>query len=175
MGTWHSVLAGTPGFPRSSGQSWMVSLIVCTNGLLVFCWVLSLTRNAVRLTQKALCRFQGQEPFSSSKEENEEATILGILKRLYTGNYSRLVCLFPAFELLLELDQNCLECYISSFKPWASVYIPVCMYSAVQSCTICGSFPHVAAWPLVWITLIPVFRFCWEQINIPTISALLML
>lgn len=42
-------------------------------------------KNAVRLTQKALCRFQGQEPFSSSKEENEEATILGILKRLYTG------------------------------------------------------------------------------------------
>ncbi|OXB76260.1 UNVERIFIED_CONTAM: hypothetical protein H355_014668 [Colinus virginianus] len=42
-------------------------------------------KSAVRLTQKALCHFQGQEPFSSPKEENEEATILGILKRLYTG------------------------------------------------------------------------------------------
>uniref|UniRef100_A0A8C3M2F5 Condensin complex subunit 1 n=1 Tax=Chrysolophus pictus TaxID=9089 RepID=A0A8C3M2F5_CHRPC len=42
-------------------------------------------KNAVRLTQKALCRFHGQEPFSNSKEENEETTILGILKRLYTG------------------------------------------------------------------------------------------
>ncbi|XP_021252367.1 condensin complex subunit 1 [Numida meleagris] len=42
-------------------------------------------KSAVRLTQKALCHFQGQEPFSSTKEENEKATILGILKRLYTG------------------------------------------------------------------------------------------
>ncbi|NXK45887.1 CND1 protein, partial [Chauna torquata] len=42
-------------------------------------------KSAVRLTQKALCHFQGKEPFSSPKEENEEATILGILKRLYTG------------------------------------------------------------------------------------------
>ncbi|XP_065598233.1 condensin complex subunit 1 [Cyrtonyx montezumae] len=42
-------------------------------------------KSAVRLTQKALWHFQGQEPFSSPKEENEEATILGILKRLYTG------------------------------------------------------------------------------------------
>ncbi|OXB60497.1 hypothetical protein ASZ78_000788, partial [Callipepla squamata] len=42
-------------------------------------------KSAVRLTQKALCHFQGQEPFSSPKEENEEAAILGILKRLYTG------------------------------------------------------------------------------------------
>ncbi|NWS70888.1 CND1 protein, partial [Crotophaga sulcirostris] len=43
-------------------------------------------RSAARLTQKALCRFQGKEPFSGPMEENEEATILGILKRLYTGN-----------------------------------------------------------------------------------------
>lgn len=77
----------------------MVSLTFCTNGLLVFCWVLSLTRGAVRLTQKAVCSFQAQEPFSSFKEENEEARILGILERLYTGNYSRLVCLFPVFKL----------------------------------------------------------------------------
>lgn len=105
-----------------------------------WCWVLSLTRRAVRLTQKALCRFHGQEPFSSSKEESEETAILGILKRLYTGDYSRLVCLFPAFKLLLELDQNCPESCVSSFKLWASVYISVCMYSAVQSCTICDHF-----------------------------------
>lgn len=159
MGTWYNVLAGTPGFPGSSGQSWMVSLIFCTNGLLVFSWVLSLTRSAVRLTQKALHRFHGQEPFSSSKEKNEETTILGILKRLYTGDYSRLVCFLPAFKLLLELDQNCLDSCVSSFKLWASVYISVCMYSAVQSCTICASFPHVVAWSLVLITLIPVFQF----------------
>uniref|UniRef100_A0A8B9SS15 Condensin complex subunit 1 n=1 Tax=Anas platyrhynchos TaxID=8839 RepID=A0A8B9SS15_ANAPL len=38
----------------------------------------------------ALCRFQGKEPFISSEEENEEATILGILKRLYIGNCSTL-------------------------------------------------------------------------------------
>ncbi|XP_027305536.1 condensin complex subunit 1 [Anas platyrhynchos] len=42
-------------------------------------------KSAVHLTQKALCRFQGKEPFISSEEENEEATILGILKRLYIG------------------------------------------------------------------------------------------
>lgn len=43
-------------------------------------------KSAARLTQKALCRFQGKEPFSGPTEENEEATILGILKRLYTGS-----------------------------------------------------------------------------------------
>ncbi|NXN31545.1 CND1 protein, partial [Nycticryphes semicollaris] len=43
-------------------------------------------KSAARLTQKALCRFQGQEPFSGPMEENEEATILGVLKRLYTGS-----------------------------------------------------------------------------------------
>ncbi|XP_049680606.1 condensin complex subunit 1 isoform X1 [Accipiter gentilis] len=43
-------------------------------------------KSAARLTQKALCRFQGKEPFSGSTEENEEATILGVLKRLYTGS-----------------------------------------------------------------------------------------
>ncbi|XP_047907518.2 condensin complex subunit 1 [Anser cygnoides] len=42
-------------------------------------------KSAVRLTQKALCRFQGKEPFISSEEENEEATILGILMTLYIG------------------------------------------------------------------------------------------
>uniref|UniRef100_A0A8B9GF54 Condensin complex subunit 1 n=1 Tax=Amazona collaria TaxID=241587 RepID=A0A8B9GF54_9PSIT len=41
---------------------------------------------AARLTQKALGRFQGKEPFSSLMEENEEATILSVLKRLYTGS-----------------------------------------------------------------------------------------
>ncbi|KAM9565485.1 condensin complex subunit 1 isoform 2-T2 [Guaruba guarouba] len=41
---------------------------------------------AARLTQKALGRFRGKEPFSSLIEENEEATILGVLKRLYTGS-----------------------------------------------------------------------------------------
>ncbi|NXY53962.1 CND1 protein, partial [Callaeas wilsoni] len=43
-------------------------------------------KSAARLTQKALCRFQGKEPFSGPEEENEEATILGVLKRLYTGS-----------------------------------------------------------------------------------------
>ncbi|NXA05854.1 CND1 protein, partial [Sapayoa aenigma] len=43
-------------------------------------------KSAARLTQKALCRFQGKEPFSGSTEENEEATILHVLKRLYTGS-----------------------------------------------------------------------------------------
>ncbi|XP_030327492.1 condensin complex subunit 1 isoform X2 [Strigops habroptila] len=43
-------------------------------------------KSAARLTQKALCRFQGKEPFSSLMEENEDATILGVLKRLYTGS-----------------------------------------------------------------------------------------
>uniref|UniRef100_A0A8C3U3B1 Condensin complex subunit 1 n=1 Tax=Catharus ustulatus TaxID=91951 RepID=A0A8C3U3B1_CATUS len=43
-------------------------------------------KSAARLTQAALCRFQGEEPFISPGEENEEATILGVLKRLYTGS-----------------------------------------------------------------------------------------
>ncbi|NWI50130.1 CND1 protein, partial [Calyptomena viridis] len=43
-------------------------------------------KSAARLTQKALCRFQGKEPFSGPMEENEEATILDVLKRLYTGS-----------------------------------------------------------------------------------------
>ncbi|NXP05107.1 CND1 protein, partial [Thinocorus orbignyianus] len=43
-------------------------------------------KRAARLTQKALCRFQGEEPFSGPVEENEEATILGVLKTLYTGS-----------------------------------------------------------------------------------------
>ncbi|NXF45842.1 CND1 protein, partial [Oceanites oceanicus] len=43
-------------------------------------------KSAARLTQKALCRFQGKEPFSGPTEENKEATVLGILKRLYTGS-----------------------------------------------------------------------------------------
>ncbi|NWR65294.1 CND1 protein, partial [Bucorvus abyssinicus] len=43
-------------------------------------------KSAARLTQKALCRFQGKEPFSGPMEESEEATILGVLKRLYTGS-----------------------------------------------------------------------------------------
>ncbi|KAM6321256.1 condensin complex subunit 1 [Aegotheles albertisi] len=42
-------------------------------------------KRAARLTQKALGRFQGKEPFSGSTEENEEATILAVLRRLYTG------------------------------------------------------------------------------------------
>ncbi|XP_065504815.1 condensin complex subunit 1 isoform X2 [Caloenas nicobarica] len=43
-------------------------------------------KSAACLTQKALCRFQGKELFSGLTEENEEATILGVLKRLYTGS-----------------------------------------------------------------------------------------
>ncbi|NWV34162.1 CND1 protein, partial [Grantiella picta] len=43
-------------------------------------------KSAACLTQKALCRFQGKEPFNGPGEENEEAAILGILKRLYTGS-----------------------------------------------------------------------------------------
>ncbi|KAI1242199.1 hypothetical protein IHE44_0005716 [Lamprotornis superbus] len=45
-------------------------------------------KSAARLTHKALCRFQGKEPFICPGEENEEATILGVLKRLYTGENS---------------------------------------------------------------------------------------
>ncbi|NXK63493.1 CND1 protein, partial [Sylvietta virens] len=43
-------------------------------------------KSAARLTQKALQHFQGKEPFISPGEENEEAAILGVLKRLYTGS-----------------------------------------------------------------------------------------
>uniref|UniRef100_A0A803W583 Condensin complex subunit 1 n=1 Tax=Ficedula albicollis TaxID=59894 RepID=A0A803W583_FICAL len=43
-------------------------------------------KSAARLTQKALCQFQGKEPFIGPGEENEEAAILGVLKRLYTGS-----------------------------------------------------------------------------------------
>ncbi|NXY14960.1 CND1 protein, partial [Atrichornis clamosus] len=43
-------------------------------------------KSAARLTQKALCRFQGKDPFCGPVEENEEATILGVLKRLYIGS-----------------------------------------------------------------------------------------
>ncbi|NWH35205.1 CND1 protein, partial [Chloropsis hardwickii] len=43
-------------------------------------------RSAAHLTQKALCHFQGKEPFNGPGEENEEAAILGVLKRLYTGS-----------------------------------------------------------------------------------------
>ncbi|KAJ7418649.1 Condensin complex subunit 1 [Pitangus sulphuratus] len=43
-------------------------------------------KSAAHLTQKALCRFQGKEPFSGPIEENEEATILDVLRRLYTGS-----------------------------------------------------------------------------------------
>ncbi|KAF4804884.1 Condensin complex subunit 1 [Turdus rufiventris] len=45
-------------------------------------------KSAARLTQVALCRFQGEEPFIGPGEENEEATILGVLKRLYIGENS---------------------------------------------------------------------------------------
>lgn len=72
----------------------MVSLVSCPDKLLMFfSWAMSLSRSAARLTQKALCRFQGKEPFSGPAEENEEATILRVLKRLYTGNYFRSLCL----------------------------------------------------------------------------------
>ncbi|NWZ38268.1 CND1 protein, partial [Brachypodius atriceps] len=43
-------------------------------------------KSAARLTQKGLCRFQGKEPFIGFGEEDEEATILGVLKKLYTGS-----------------------------------------------------------------------------------------
>lgn len=65
----------------------MVPLMFCSDVLLILCWAMSLSRSAARLTQKALCRFQGKEPFIGPGEENEEATILGVLKRLHTGNY----------------------------------------------------------------------------------------
>ncbi|NWH73336.1 CND1 protein, partial [Piaya cayana] len=45
-------------------------------------------KSAARLTQKALCHFQGKEPFCGAMEENEEAAILGILKRLFLGSCS---------------------------------------------------------------------------------------
>ncbi|NXF94040.1 CND1 protein, partial [Eubucco bourcierii] len=44
-------------------------------------------KRAARLTQKALTCFQGKEPFTGPAEENEEATILGILKKLYIGSH----------------------------------------------------------------------------------------
>lgn len=59
----------------------------CSDVLLILSWAMSLSRSAARLTQVALCRFQGEEPFIGTGEENEEATILGVLKRLYIGNY----------------------------------------------------------------------------------------
>ncbi|NWU98702.1 CND1 protein, partial [Upupa epops] len=43
-------------------------------------------KSAARLTQKALHHFQGKEPFSGPMEENEETTILSIMRRLYTGS-----------------------------------------------------------------------------------------
>ncbi|XP_063250321.1 condensin complex subunit 1 isoform X2 [Prinia subflava] len=43
-------------------------------------------KSAARLTQRALCHFQGKEPFVGPGEESEEATILGVLKSLYTGS-----------------------------------------------------------------------------------------
>ncbi|XP_075270620.1 condensin complex subunit 1, partial [Opisthocomus hoazin] len=43
-------------------------------------------KSAARLAQKALCRFQGKEPFTGLVKENEEATVLGVLKKLYTGS-----------------------------------------------------------------------------------------
>ncbi|NWI14057.1 CND1 protein, partial [Crypturellus soui] len=42
-------------------------------------------KDAVCLTQKALCHFQGLEPFSGPKGGTKEATILDVLKRLHTG------------------------------------------------------------------------------------------
>jgi len=68
----------------------MISLVFCPNGLLMFfSRAMSLSRSAARLAQKALCRFQGKEPFTGLVKENEEATVLGVLKKLYTGNYFR--------------------------------------------------------------------------------------
>ncbi|NXY48218.1 CND1 protein, partial [Ceuthmochares aereus] len=45
-------------------------------------------KSAAHLTQKALCHFQGKEPFCGAVEENKEAAILDILKRLYLGSFS---------------------------------------------------------------------------------------
>ncbi|NXH51016.1 CND1 protein, partial [Dicaeum eximium] len=44
-------------------------------------------KKAACLTQKALCHFQGKEPFICPGEENEEAAILGVLKRLFIGSF----------------------------------------------------------------------------------------
>lgn len=96
----------------------MVSLVSRPDGLLMFfSWAMSLSRSAARLTQKALCHFQGKDPFNGPTEENEEATILGVLKRLYTGNYFRSRCLFPMSKLIPELDQNPLECPVLPSDP----------------------------------------------------------
>ncbi|XP_067998128.1 condensin complex subunit 1 [Melanerpes formicivorus] len=46
-------------------------------------------KRAARLTQKALSCFQGKEPFTGPTEENEEATILGVMKRLYIDSCPR--------------------------------------------------------------------------------------
>lgn len=79
----------------------MFSLMFCSDELLTLSWAMSLSRSAARLTQKALCRFQGREPFIGPGEENEEATILGVLKKLYTGNY---ITLFPKSKIVPEPD-----------------------------------------------------------------------
>lgn len=106
----------------------------CPNGLLTFfSWAMSLSRSAARLTQKALCRFQGKEPFSGSTEENEEATILGVLKRLYTGNYFRSLSLFPKSKLMLELDQTPLECPVQPSDLWGSVCVYLTAHRAAPS------------------------------------------
>ncbi|KAM7180780.1 condensin complex subunit 1 isoform 3-T3 [Macrochelys suwanniensis] len=46
-------------------------------------------KDAVRLTQMAVCHFQGMEPFTSSSglEDDKETMILGILRTLYTDSH----------------------------------------------------------------------------------------
>lgn len=109
----------------------MASPVFCPNGLLMFfSWAMSLSRSAARLTQKALCRFQGKEPFSVPTEENE-ATILDVLKRLYTGNYFRPLCLFPKSKLMPELDP--LERLVPPSDPWGSVCVYLTAHRAAPS------------------------------------------
>lgn len=131
MGTQHKTLAGAA-FPGVQGKDGWFPL--CSALLLMFfSWAMSLSRSAARLTQKALCRFQGKEPFSGPTGEKEEATILAVLKRLYTGNYFRSFCLFPKSKLMPEADQNPLECPVPPPDPWGSVCVYLTAHRAAPS------------------------------------------
>ncbi|XP_054242817.1 condensin complex subunit 1 [Indicator indicator] len=66
-------------------------------------------KSAARLTQKALSCFQGKEPFTGPTEENEEATILGVLKRLYTGSCPPENCENPPHGNSLNSEEVVLE------------------------------------------------------------------
>lgn len=127
VGTQHKMWAGAA-FPGFQGKLDGLPYVMPWRVADVLLWAMSLSRSAARLTQKALGRFQGKEPFSSLMEENEEATILSVLKRLYTGNCFTWLCLFPKTKLMPELDQNPLQCPVLPSDLWGSV----CVYLTAQ-------------------------------------------